>query len=79
MVEFLKEKINIEIFEMENGVTEIIIRGEEKYKNYGFKVNVTEESLNVKDFIKSIENMTYKKVKSFLEENGINYNNCKFL
>ena len=39
MIETLKDKINFEILQFDNGIIEIIIRGEEVKKNIGIKIN----------------------------------------
>ena len=79
MIETLKDKINFEILQFDNGIIEIIIRGEEVKKNIGIKINLTNENLKVNEFISEIINMKYEQVISFLNEKNIKFYNVKFL
>ena len=79
MFEILKDKINFEILQFDNGIIEIIIRGEELKKNFGIKINLNNENLNVNEFTSKILNMKYDQVISFLNEKYIKFDNLKFL
>ena len=79
MLEAIKDKINFELIQIEDSTIEIIIRGEEKNKNIGVKININAENLNIEDLKNSIMNMNYRQVIDFLNKNNIKYNNIKFL
>lgn len=80
MIEILKDKINFEILQIDNGTTEIIFRGEEKYSNIGIIINLNnEEKLNIDNITSITKNMNYKQLIDFLNKNNIKYNNIKFL
>ena len=78
MIEILKDKINFEIIQIDNGTTEIIFRGEEKYNNIGIVINLNNE-LNIDNITSTTKNMNYKQLIDFLNKNNIKYNNIKFL
>ena len=79
MLETIKDKINFELIQIEDSIIEIIIRGEEKNKNIGVKINIDDENLNIEDLKTSIMDMNYRQVIDFLNKNNINYKNIKFL
>lgn len=79
MIEALKDKINFEILQFDNGTTEFIIRGEEKYNTIGVTINLNEENLKIDDITSAIKNLNYKQLIDFLNKNNIKYNNIKFL
>ena len=74
-----KEKINFEILQFENGIIEIIIRGEKRKKNIGIKINLTDENINISEFTTKITDMKYSQVISFLKEKNIKFDKVKFL
>ena len=74
-----KEKINFEILQFENGIIEIIIRGEKRKKNIGIKINLTDENINISEFSTKITDMKYNQVVNFLKEKNIKFDKVKFL
>lgn len=82
MVESLENKINIEILKVDGNekITEIIIRGEEKYKSKGIIIHCSDNcQLNYEKFCNEIKDYKLDNLKIYLKERKIIYNEIDFI